>query len=165
MDARQYLEQVRDLHATIIAMQLRLQEQQHVIDLLRTPPCDGMPHAAGDGKALENAVVEHMELMDEYTGELLRWTALRKQALDMLDRARAVLSDGRPHAIGTLQLDVLEMHYVDRMSFPRIQKEMRRRCGMYYAESTYKWYRDQAIEWLGYSTDNDGMPLVPIVSE
>lgn len=165
MDARRYLEQVRDLHGAIVSLQMRVEEQAQLLDMLRTSMGDGMPRGSSDGKALENAIVEQSELMEAYTGELLRWTALRAQALGMFDRAREVLADGAAHAIGTTQLGMAEMHYVQLKSYEDIRWQYKANGLPIYAKSTVKWYCDQAVEWLGYSRGTDGMPLVPIVSE
>jgi DNA-directed RNA polymerase specialized sigma24 family protein len=159
MDARQYLEQVRDLHGTIVALQMRLHEQEQALDMLRTSMGDGMPHAQGDGKALENAIVEQSELMDEYTGELLRWTALRKQALAMLGEARAQLQDGNAHWIGPRHVYVVERHYVDRWTYRDIANVT------HYSERTVKELAAQCIDWLDNATRDNGMPMVPMVSE
>lgn len=159
MDARQYLEQVRDLHATIVTLQMRLHEQEQALDMLRTSMGDGMPHAQSDGKALENAIVEQSELMDEYTGELLRWTALRKQALEMLDEARSQLQDGSAHWIGLRHVYVVERHYIDLWTYRKIAGVTS------YSERTVKEFAAQCIDWLDNATRSDGMPMVPIVSE
>ena len=159
MDARSYLKQVGELHHTITTMQMRLKEQQYALDMLRTALGDGMPRGSSDGKALENAIVEHEELMSEYTAELLRWSALREQAYAMLDRARRELTDGSAYWIGTKHIDVLEQHYIQRMQYRDIASAMG------YAERTVKDYAAQALDWLDHAVDSDGYPLVPIVSE
>lgn len=159
MDARAYLKQVRDLHYTIITLQMRLKEQDYALDMLRTALGDGMPRGTSDGRALEKAVVENEALKEEYTEELVRWTALREQAYDMLNRAREELTDGSAHWIGTRHIDVLEQHYMQRMQYRDIA------TAMHYAERTVKDYAAQALDWLDHAVDADGYPLVPIVSE
>jgi len=159
MDARAYLEQVSGLHHTIVTLHMRLIEQQYALDMLRTALGDGMPRGTSDGKALENAVVEQQALMEEYTDELVRWTALRKQAYGMLNRARESLMDGAAHWIGTKHIDVLEQHYMHRMPYAKVA------AAMGYSERTVKDYAAQALDWLDHATDENGYPLVPIVSE
>lgn len=159
MDARAYLKQVRDLHNTIVTLQMRLREQQYALDMLKTALGDGMPRGSSDGRALENAVVEQQARMDEYIEELARWTALRDQAYAMLNRARAELSDGAAHWIGVKHIDVLEQHYMHRMSYSRVA------AATGYSERTVKDYAAQALDWLDHAVDSDGRPLVPIVSE
>lgn len=167
MDARQYLEQVRDLHSTIVTMQSRLREQEHALDMLRSPNVDGMPRGTSDGGALERAIAEQDELADRYTGELLRWTALRTQAYAMMDRARAVLMDGGAHAITLSHIDVLEQHYLcDRLPYTATRYGARTvSTELRIPERTVERYAAEALEWLDYSRGLDGMPLVPIVSE
>lgn len=159
MDARAYLEQVSDLHHTIVTMQMRLREQQYALDMLKTALGDGMPRGSSDGKALENTVVEHQARMEEYAAELARWTDLRRQAYAMLDRARAELSDGAAHWIDVRHIDVLEQHYMHRMQYAKVA------TAMGYSERTVKDYAAQALNWLDHAVDSDGYPLVPIVSE
>lgn len=159
MDARPYLEQVSDLHGTILTMRMRLQEQQYALDMLRAAMVDGMPRGASDAKALENAVIAQDELMSEYVCELNRWAALREQAYAMLDRARRELSDGQAHWIGLRHIDVLEQHYIQRMTYPQVAATMN------YSERTVKEYAAQALDWLDHAVDSDGYPLVPLVSE
>ena len=166
MDARDYLRQLRDVHSAIVRMQERVEEHAEALDMLRGALGDGMPRGSSDGKALENAVVEHAEMMDAYTGELLRWTALRSQALEVFERARAVLSDGAAHAIDPMWLDMCELHYLPPfMSYEGIRQRYRAGGMPIYGKTTVKWYCDRAVEWLGYSRGTDGRPLLPLVSE
>jgi len=159
LNAKQYLEQVSDLHTTVLTMQMRLQEQRYALDMLRTAMADGMPRGSADAHALENAVIKQTELESSYIGELVRWSALRDQAYAMLDHARRELSDGQAHWIGLRHIDVLEQHYIQRMSYPQIAATMR------YSERTVKEYAAQALDWLDHAVDSDGYPLVPIVPE
>ncbi len=159
MDARAYLKQVRDLHYTIITLQMRLKEQDYALDMLRTALGDGMPRGTSDGRALENAVVEQQARMDEYTEEMVRWSALREQAYSMLDRARCELSDGQAHWIGLRHIDVLEQHYIHRITYADIA------ISMNYSVATVKRFAAEALDWLDHAVDSEGYPLVPIVSE
>lgn len=129
------------------------------LDMLRSPSCDGMPKSSGDGKALENAVAEYYERMDDYARELDRLSHLELQAWRMLDRARDVLADGGAHWIGTAHIDVLELHYLAGMTYAAAASRLR------IAESTAKAYASHALDWLDSNRDADGHPLVPIVSE
>lgn len=167
MYARQYLEQVSRLRTTVMAMQVRLRDQREALDLLRSASADGMPHARGDGKALENAIVEQMDMEEAYVGELTRWTALRKQALDMFDRARSVLTDGGAHAITTMHIDVLECHYFgDALPYTATRYGERTvATELHLSERTAERYAHDALEWLDWSRDLDGFPMVPLVSE
>jgi len=167
VDAKAYLEQARDLHTTIVTMQARLRESRESLDMLRSAAGDGMPRGGSDGKALENAIVEYDAHVDEYARELARWAALRTQAYGMLDRARAVLADGGAHAITFAHIDVLEQHYLcDRLPYTSerygertVSTELR------IPERTVERYAKEALEWLDWSRDLEGRPLVPLVSE
>jgi len=167
MDARSYLEQAPRLALTVELMQERLNEHRAALDMLRSASLDGMPKGGSDPKKLETAIAEYEELADAYVGELLRWTALRRQAIDMLDRARAVLTDGGAHAITLTHIDVLEAHYFgERLPYTAERYGDRTVASvLHLSERTVERYAHDALEWLDYSRDLAGMPMVPICSE
>lgn len=159
MDARSYLKQVKHLHSTILTLQMRLHEMEYSVDMLQSAKTSGMPHGSSDGKKLENMIITYIESAERYVTELQRWTALKSQAIDMLDEARRQLTDGESHWIGTMHIDVLEQHYVQRMTYDEI-------ADIYgLSTRTVKRYEHEAVNWLDNATDADGYPLVPIVSE
>lgn len=159
MDSEQYLSQVRDLHTTIVTMQMRLQEASYALDMLRSANLDGMPRGSSDGRALEDAIAEYDERMESYVGELMRWTALKEQALSMLDRARTRLLDGSPHAVRVAHVDVVELYYVERMSREHIA------YALGYSVPTVDRLKAEGLVWLDHAVDCDGRPFVPRVSE
>ncbi|MBQ2680417.1 MAG: hypothetical protein IJF97_00620 [Eggerthellaceae bacterium] len=157
MNAEQYLSQVRELHTTLRALKMRLDEAKYTMDMLKSVNLDGMPK--GEARTLEEVIAEYEERMDEYVREMMRWTALKEQAVSMLDRARTRLLDGSAHAIRVTHIDVVEMYYIGRMSREHVA------YALDYSVPHVDRLKAEALVWLDNSTDVDGFPLVPIVSE
>ena len=157
MDARTYLQQVRDLYATVRTLQMRVRESREALDMLRSlTPTES---TGGTARSLEEAIADAEELMDGYTAELLRWSALREQAFAMMDRTRSVLADGSPHAIRLAHVDVVERYYLHRHGRERIAREMG------YSTIQVDKLKAECLDWMDHAVDADGYPIVPVVSE
>ena len=159
MDAETYLSQVRELYSTILAMQMRLNEAAYALDMLRSAQADGIVRSSRNEHAREEAIAEYEERMDSYVGEMMRWTALKEQAVSMLDRARTRLLDGGSHAIRVLHVDVVEMYYIQRMSREHVAYLLG------YSVPHIDRLKSEALDWLDHAVGSDGYPLVPLVSE
>lgn len=158
MDAREYLEQVRRQRLTLMGKQMDVEEARETYDLLRGASIEGVS-GSRSADAIFTALQRYEEIIDSYVTDLLRWTDLHDQARDMLDRARAVVLDGRPHAVDLAHVEVLNLYYLLGMRRGQIAREMG------YSTERVDQRKREALDWLDHARGPDGMPLVPIVSE
>lgn len=159
MRAREYLEQVRRQRFTVQGKRMDLAEARETRDLLKATRNDGLPHGSANADQVQRWLERYEELADTYTGELMRWTAMREQAVRMLDRAREVLMDGDAHAIDLTSIEVVHRYYMQGMG----RREIADMFGLSMARVDER--KREALDWLDYARGRDGMPLVPIASE